>query len=68
MINPKSDRFLFSFFHIISMPKDIKENRMLLKSIDKQYENDPTVPERVEEFRKKYSRLTFEDLYRPFTI
>jgi len=50
------------------MERDIKEIRRVLKQIDEQYENDPTVPERLEEFRKKYSRLTFKDLYRPFTI
>ena len=48
--------------------RDIEEIRKRLESFDINYENDPNLSKRLEEARRKYSSITFEDLYRPFTI
>jgi len=50
------------------MSKDIKKIRKLLRSIDEKYEKDPSIPKKAEEYRRKYSELTEEDLLKIFTI
>jgi len=44
------------------------EIRELLAAIDRQYENEPNLAQRIEASERRYSRLTFKDLYRPFTV
>jgi hypothetical protein len=50
------------------MRKDIAEIRKRLESFDKKYEKDRTLSEKLEQYRRKYSALTQEDLQKQFTI
>ena len=52
----------------VRMKINKEEIRERLKSFDEKYEKDRTVSKKLEEYRKKYSVLTEQDLQKPFTI
>lgn len=54
----------------MSVEKDKQREELLriLEDFDKRYESDSNLSKRLKEAERKYSRITYKELLRPFTI